>query len=409
MSRPRIIDCFPFHDELDLLECRLTELHDTVDAFVLVEADVTHQDAPKPYHFSDNAERFAPWADKITVVRATGLPTKTAAPDPWAREHAQRDWIAEGLAQLDLTGSDIVLQSDVDEIPRTLHARNVRPGGGFVVFGQRGHFWAVDWFYPIEWHGTVAGTVTSLSRIGSRPLVKMRDIRLTGTCPQHMRDAGWHLSWLGGPERVTKSSARSVTPRLPTTSTTARRRPALLARGHPRGRHQDGARRRRRGLARVDPSGQRSAVLVSAPLMFTEQWFHPPSQRALAWLARSTTNVDGTVVEVGCWEGRVDGRSRPSGRPRRRPCGRHVARIPGEPSADLAAERDVFATFVRQHRRVDGRQRGRPSGRLAGILRRAHRSRPLPARRRRALLPGGVRQHRGGTAAHGRWRRDVRR
>jgi hypothetical protein len=204
MSRPRIIDTFPFHDELDVLEMRLTEIYDAVDAFVLVEADVTHQDAPKPYHFSDNAERFAPWADKITVVRATGLPTKTAAPDPWAREHAQRDWIAEGLAQLDLTGSDIVLQSDVDEIPRTLHARNVRPGGGFVVFGQRGHFWAIDWFYPIEWHGTVAGTVASLSRIGSRPLVKMRDIRLTGTCPQHMRDAGWHLSWLGGPERVSK-------------------------------------------------------------------------------------------------------------------------------------------------------------------------------------------------------------
>jgi flavin reductase (DIM6/NTAB) family NADH-FMN oxidoreductase RutF len=44
MSRPRVVDCFPFNNELDMLECRLTELYDAVDAFVLVEARVDHQD-----------------------------------------------------------------------------------------------------------------------------------------------------------------------------------------------------------------------------------------------------------------------------------------------------------------------------------------------------------------------------
>lgn len=202
--RPKIIDTFPFNDELDILEMRLTELYDTVDQFVLVEADVTHQDAPKPLHYRENAERFAPFADKITAVTATGLPSVERFPDPWAREHAQRDWIAQGLAGLDLTDDDIVLQSDVDEIPRTLHARNVRPQGGFIAFGQRGHFFAVDWIYPMEWHGTVAGTVRSIARLGERPFVKMRDMRNTAPCPQHMRDAGWHFSWLGGPERALK-------------------------------------------------------------------------------------------------------------------------------------------------------------------------------------------------------------
>jgi predicted O-methyltransferase YrrM len=80
--------------------------------------------------------------------------------------------------------------------------------------------------------------------------------------------------------------------------------------------------------------------------MFTEQWFHPPSQRALAWLARSTTNVNGTIVEVGCWEGRSTVALARAVAPDVVHAVDTWHGSPGEPSADLAAERDVFATFV---------------------------------------------------------------
>lgn len=200
MARPKIIDAFPFHDELDLLECRLTELYDTVDYFVLVEADVTHQDRPKPAYYREHAERFAPWADKIVPVLATGLPTLADDPDPWAREHAQREHIATGLVTIGAADQDVILQSDVDEIPTALHARNVRPGGGLVAFGQRAHFWAVDWHYPLVWFGTVAATVGGLARtFSSLPFGRMRDTR--NTAPRLLH-AGWHFSWLGGPERA---------------------------------------------------------------------------------------------------------------------------------------------------------------------------------------------------------------
>lgn len=205
MSRPVIVDAFPFHDELDILEMRLTELYDAVDYFVVVEADVTHQDRLKPSYFRDNAARFEPWADKIVSVWATGLPTMNDNPDPWAREHAQREHIATALAQLDLGDRDIVMQSDVDEIPQAIVARNIRPGDGFVALGQRGHFWAVDWLYPHVWKGTVVGTPASIKRLHrSHPFGSMRDMRNTAPCPDHLLDAGWHFSWLGGPERATK-------------------------------------------------------------------------------------------------------------------------------------------------------------------------------------------------------------
>ena len=73
MNRRRIVDTFPFAGsptELLLLECRLTELYDTVDAFVIVEAEVDHQDHPKPLNYLDNVDRFAAWKDKIVYVLA---------------------------------------------------------------------------------------------------------------------------------------------------------------------------------------------------------------------------------------------------------------------------------------------------------------------------------------------------
>lgn len=204
MTRPLLVDAFPFHDELDILEVRLTELYDTVDWFVLVEADVTHQDRPKPSYYRDHRDRFAAFADKIVPVWATKLPTLADNPDPWARELAQREHIATGLAHLGVGDDDIVMQSDVDEIPRADAARNVRPGKGFVGFHQRGHFWAVDWLYPPGWNGTVAGTGASIHRLGDRtPFGNMRGVRNQPGLVT-MPDAGWHLSWLGGPDRAVK-------------------------------------------------------------------------------------------------------------------------------------------------------------------------------------------------------------
>lgn len=200
MTRPLVVDAFVFNNELDLLELRLTELYDSVDYFVLVEAKQDHQDHVKPLHYRENEDRFAPWKDKIVPVICGPLPTLTENNDPWAREHAQRHFIGDGLARIGVSDCDVIMQSDVDEIPRALHARNVRPDGNVWVFGQRGHFFAIDWLYPIPWLGTTVTTVKTLGNLGPLRFAQMRDMRLTALCPPHLQDAGWHLSWLGGPE-----------------------------------------------------------------------------------------------------------------------------------------------------------------------------------------------------------------
>ena len=109
----KIYDCFPFYNELDLLELRLTELYDFVDHFVLVEANMTHQGNPKPYYYEDNKARYAPWADKIIHIQVDDMPND---PDSWVNEAHHRDQIRQGIA--DARPDDLILISDLDEIIR---------------------------------------------------------------------------------------------------------------------------------------------------------------------------------------------------------------------------------------------------------------------------------------------------
>lgn len=181
---PQVIDCFMINNELSMLECRLHELADEVDRFVLVEAAVTHRGVPKPLHYADNKERFAPWADQIVHVVAD-LPDN---PDPWVREHAQRDaamTVLDDLAKDD----DIILISDVDEFPP--------PESPFpdpvISHVQRLCMYAVDWEYPELHLCSVAARWGHVRRHG---LARVRDGRYTGPAVV----GGFHLTWLGGVE-----------------------------------------------------------------------------------------------------------------------------------------------------------------------------------------------------------------
>jgi hypothetical protein len=205
MSRPLIIDTFPINNELDHLQMRLEEMAPAVDFFVAVEANVDHQDHPKPYYLSENIDRFSAWKDKLVVVRAAGMPTHATDPDPWARELAQREYTIEGLRDIarkaNLDPSTIVLHGDLDEVCRSVAVRNVRPRDTYITFEQRLHCFAVDWLHPEPWGGTVAATLNQLMALGRNPFQKLRNTRNANPA---IPDAGWHFSWLGGKEAALK-------------------------------------------------------------------------------------------------------------------------------------------------------------------------------------------------------------
>lgn len=106
-------DCFTFFNELDVLELRLKEMWDSTDYFVIAEANMSHSGKPKPYHLLDNWERFKPYESKIRRIQVDDFPD---TPDSWIREKFQRWALGRGLE--DMQPEDIVIISDLDEIPR---------------------------------------------------------------------------------------------------------------------------------------------------------------------------------------------------------------------------------------------------------------------------------------------------
>jgi hypothetical protein len=109
----KVYDCFPFFNELDVLEIRLQELWDVVDVFVLAESNLSHSGKPKEYIYENNKERFAKYASKIRRIQVDDMPDTK---DSWVREKYQRWSTGKGLT--DVSPEDLIIVSDVDEIPR---------------------------------------------------------------------------------------------------------------------------------------------------------------------------------------------------------------------------------------------------------------------------------------------------
>ena len=219
-----VYDCFPFFNELDLLEIRLNVLKDVVDRFVIVEAGETHTGKPKPFYFEENRGRFAEFLDRIEYVKVEKFPDgcKTA----WWRENIQRNAIAEGLKGA--KDDDTVIISDLDEIPRPekiaewvgtpgvkrfqqeyyafyLNYHNVRwrRWSGTQMLSYRDFKSAYDGleFYENEFLIPELNEGTTASKIRARDLPRSRGGTLT------VPNGGWHFTCLGGVEAVARKMA----------------------------------------------------------------------------------------------------------------------------------------------------------------------------------------------------------
>lgn len=112
----KVFDCFPFFNEFDLLEIRLSYLYDVVDYFIIVEADTTHVGQKKKFNFLEHEERYKEFKDKIVYIpyEMPNLPeTKKVA---WSREAYQRNVTIDVLKEYNAQADDIVMMGDLDEI-----------------------------------------------------------------------------------------------------------------------------------------------------------------------------------------------------------------------------------------------------------------------------------------------------
>ena len=62
-------DCFPFFNELELLEIRLQLLYEIVDHFIIVEMSRTQRGDKKEFILEKNLRRFESYLDKIKYIK----------------------------------------------------------------------------------------------------------------------------------------------------------------------------------------------------------------------------------------------------------------------------------------------------------------------------------------------------
>lgn len=106
-----IYDCFQFFNELDMLKIRLNVMSPIVDKFVISEATETFSGLKKPLYYEENKEMFAEFADKIIHVVVDDTPEGYTHD----RDTFQKNAVTRGLK--DCTDEDIIIFSDLDEIP----------------------------------------------------------------------------------------------------------------------------------------------------------------------------------------------------------------------------------------------------------------------------------------------------
>lgn len=196
----RIIDCFIFYNELDLLTYRLNLLNDKVDYFVIVEATHTFVGKEKKLFFNDNKHLFEKFNKKIIHIIVDDLPYEYPNiniynNDVWKNEYFQRNAISRGINRInDLSETDLFILSDLDEIPDPRILDKIKQGDIIVdikILEMDFYYYNLNTKFKSKW---------GLSKIISYKKYKELNISCNNIrnieCSK-IENGGWHLSYFG--------------------------------------------------------------------------------------------------------------------------------------------------------------------------------------------------------------------
>lgn len=105
----KVIDIFLYNGEKELLDIRLNVLKDIVNYFVIIESPLTFTGLKKPIFYK--AEEYPEFKDRVIHI----VGPNAHHPSLWHNEWFSRN--LGGMIFPNLVGNEVLLLSDVDEIP----------------------------------------------------------------------------------------------------------------------------------------------------------------------------------------------------------------------------------------------------------------------------------------------------
>ena len=204
-----IYDCFQFFDEEHILDLRLNILDEFVDFFVIVESTTNHQGVEKKLYFDSN--KFKKFNDKIIYIIVDDTAEIIKKPHLWGEslvEQHQRNSIMRGLKNC--KDEDLIILSDVDEIPNLNKLHLFDKKNKFAVFSQKMFGYKINLLNETEnnWHGSKICLKKNLKspqwlrnlKFKKYPFWRLDKPRKL----QIIEDGGWHFAYLQSPQSISK-------------------------------------------------------------------------------------------------------------------------------------------------------------------------------------------------------------
>jgi len=220
----KIFDCFMYFDEETILELRLNILDPYVDYFVIVESNYNHNGKKKKLNF--NPKKFIKFQKKIIYLVQKDEPkniekilieddekTKNSKYifNAIFRENSQRNFILNGLNEA--KEEDIIMVSDVDEIPNLKNIDWKIENNKFFFFNQKMYYYKFNLRLPnFKWTGTKACKKRDLQSPQWLRNIKDRnypfyrlDILFSKTKYRNIKfitNGGWHFTNIKSPLKI---------------------------------------------------------------------------------------------------------------------------------------------------------------------------------------------------------------
>jgi len=195
----KVIDCFMFYNETEVLEKRLIEIYDVVDHIILVEATTTHTGKPKALFYEPNPI----YKDKIIHVVTNFQEgynfnfhdTRTVE---WMRENYQRECIQIELKKMGLAHEDVIMCSDADEIVSRETVEKIKNGEITIQNNTLYapelslYYYSIEYTTPRKWYHAKIFNYHTFKLAPSLTHIRM--------FPNYtiLPGAGWHLTYFGG-------------------------------------------------------------------------------------------------------------------------------------------------------------------------------------------------------------------
>jgi beta-1,4-mannosyl-glycoprotein beta-1,4-N-acetylglucosaminyltransferase len=188
----KLVDNILYSGEDNMLLFRLHELNECVDIFNIVEGRYSFQGNKKDIVFDIN--KFIKFKDKIRYSIYEELPQR----NPGVNINNLRIFLSSKVYEFNLNDNDIIMLSDVDEIPDTDILTKIRTEKlEEFTFFQNFYYYNIKTRCYFKWKGTALVTFEDFKnkyRDFSNLREKKNSFRLV--------EGGWHFSYFGGEKAI---------------------------------------------------------------------------------------------------------------------------------------------------------------------------------------------------------------